>query len=84
VLLENGGMLFMPPFSSQHHAVLEKIPCDYTELLVGHLYNAYKSKRARKFALPAPPTMQICEGASFPRRMLELPSWTYRPTCSAQ
>jgi hypothetical protein len=22
VLLENGGMLFMPPFSSQHHAVI--------------------------------------------------------------
>ena len=40
--------------------------------------------RARKFALPAPLTMQICEGASFPRRMLELPSWTYRPTCSTQ
>jgi hypothetical protein len=22
VLLENGGMLFIPPFSSQHHAVI--------------------------------------------------------------
>ena len=73
----------MPPFFSQHHAVLETIPCDFIELLVGHLYNVYKSKRARKFALPAPPTMQICEGASFPRRLLGLPSWSYRPTCSA-
>ena len=28
---------------------LETIPCDFSELLVRLLYNAYKSKRARKF-----------------------------------
>ena len=34
----------MPPFSSQHHAVLETIPCDYTELLVRHLYQRIQTK----------------------------------------
>jgi hypothetical protein len=35
VLLKNGGMLFMPPFFSQHHAVLNKklrIPRFYSRL----------------------------------------------------
>jgi hypothetical protein len=35
VLLKNGGMLFMPPFFSQHHAVLNKklrIPQLYSRL----------------------------------------------------
>ncbi len=73
----------MPRWPRPLELVLETIPCDFSELLVGHLYNLYKSKRARKFALLAPPTMQICEGASFPRRMLGLLSWSYRPTCSA-
>ena len=76
-------MLFMPPFFNPQQQVLETIPCDYTELLVRYLYNLYKPKRARKFALPAPPIMQICEGASFPRRLLGLLSWSYQPTCSA-
>ena len=74
---------FMPRWPRPLELVLETISCDFSELLVGHLYNLYKSKRARKFALPAPPTMQICEGASFPRRMLGLLSWSYPPTCSA-
>jgi len=44
VLLENGGMLFMPPFSSQHHAVLETIPCDDTEPRARHLYQLIQTK----------------------------------------
>jgi hypothetical protein len=37
-------MLFMPPFFNPQQQVLEMIPCDYTELLVRHLYQRIQIK----------------------------------------